>query len=103
VSRRYLKAEQWRELIAQQAAGTESVIEFCQRHGLTPKSFYRRRKALRDADQHKGMVSVAPPLARPTSGPMALSWRSIELSLPGSVSPAWLAQLMRELADAPVS
>lgn len=103
MSRRYLKAEQWRELIAQQAAGTESVIEFCQRHGLTAKSFYRRRKALREADQHKGMVAVAPPLAQRASGSMVLSWRSVELALPSSASPTWVAQLMRELADAPVS
>ena len=34
MSRRYLKAEQWRELIAKQAAGTESIVAFCQRHGL---------------------------------------------------------------------
>ena len=103
MGRRYLKAEQWRELIAQQAAGTESVIEFCQRHGLTPKSFYRRRKELRDADQHKGMVAVAPPLVRSASGPVGLSWQGVELSLPDSVSPAWVAQLMQELADAPGS
>ena len=103
MSRRYLKAEQWRELIAQQAAGTESVIEFCQRHGLTPKSFYRRRKELRDTDQHKGMFAVAPPLVRSASGPLGLSWQGVELSLPDSVSPAWVAQLMQELADAAVS
>lgn len=103
MSRRYLKAEQWRELIAQQAAGAESVAEFCQRHGLTPKSFYRRRKALRDADQHKGLLAVAPPLVRQASGPMTVSWRGIELALPSAASPAWLAQLMQELADASVS
>jgi len=103
VSRRYLKAEQWRELIAQQAAGTESVAEFCQRHGLTTKSFYRRRKALREADAHHGMVAVAPPVISQRPGQMMVSWGGVALALPGSASPAWLAQLMRELADAPVS
>jgi transposase-like protein len=103
VSRRYRKAEQWRELIAMQEAGTESVVEFCRRHGLAPKSFYHRRKALRDADQRKGMVAVSPPLPRAPSGPIALSWRGVELTVSGSASATWVAQLMRELADAPVS
>jgi len=35
VRRRFLKVEQWRQLIAQQAAGTESVGEFFQRQDLT--------------------------------------------------------------------
>lgn len=103
MSRRYLKADQWRELIAQQAAGTESVAEFCQRHGLTTKSFYRRRKALREADAHQGMVAVAPPVTSQPAGHMTVSWGGIALALPPSASPAWVAQLMRELADASVS
>ena len=103
MSRRYLKAEQWRELIAQQAAGTASVAEFCQRHGLTPKSFYRRRKALREADARQGMVAVAPPVLSKPAGQMAVSWRGVDLALSGSASPGWVAQLMRELADASVS
>ncbi len=103
MSRRYLKADQWRQLIAQQAAGTESVTEFCQHHGLTTKSFYRRRKALREADAHKGLVAVAPPMPSQPTGQIAVAWRGVALTLPGSASPAWVAQLMRELADAPVS
>jgi len=103
VSRRYLKAEQWCELIAQQAAGAESVAEFCQRHGLTPKSFYRRRKALREADAHQGLVAVAPPIPSQPTGQIAVAWRGVALTVPGSASPAWVAQLMRELADASVS
>ena len=103
MTRRYLKAEEWRQLIAEQAAGTESVVDFCQRHGLTPKSFYRRRKTLRDADEHQSMVAVAPPLSLASTSQMAVSWRGVELALSGSASPAWVAQLMRELTDASVS
>ena len=94
MSRRYLKAEQWRELIAQQAAGTESIVDFCQRHGLSTKSFYHRRKVFRDADEHQGMVAVAPPLARQSSGPMSVSWRSVELALPASASSGWVVRMV---------
>jgi hypothetical protein len=103
VARRYLTSAQWRDLIAQQAAGCESVFEFCQRLSLTPKSFYRRRAALRQADSSKGLMVVAPPIARPTSDPIVVSWHGVELTLSAAASPAWIAQLMRELADAPVA
>jgi hypothetical protein len=61
VRRRYLKLEQWRALIEQQEASGESVTAFCQRHDLLPKTFWNRRKAMREADQSKGMVAVSPP------------------------------------------
>ena len=103
MARRYLTSAQWRDLIAQQAAGHESVVEFCQRLGLTPKSFYRRRAALRQTDQAKGMMVVAPPIARPAPGPVVVSWHGVELTLSAAASPTWIAQLMRDLADAPVA
>lgn len=105
MSRRYLKLEQWRALIEKQEASGESVTAFCQQHGLTPKTFWNRRKALREADQGKGMVVVAPPAssASTSTGAMAVSWHGVELVLPASASPTWVAQLMRELVDAPVS
>jgi transposase-like protein len=104
VSRRYLKLEQWRSLIEQHEASGESVTQFCRRHDLTPKTFWNRRKALREADQGKGMVVVAPPAASAAaSRQLSVAWRGVELALAGSASPAWVAQLMRELADASVS
>ena len=103
MARRYLSSAQWHDLIAQQAASSESVVEFCQRLGLTPKSFYRHRAALRQAESAKGLMVVAPPVVRPASGPMVVSWHGVELTLSAAASPSWIAQLMRELADAPVA
>ena len=103
MSRRYLKLEQWRSLIEQQEASGESVTRFCQRHDLTPKTFWNRRKALRESDQGKGMVVAAPPASSATSCPLSIRWRGVELALAGQASAAWVAQLMRELADAFVS
>ena len=103
MGRRYLKLEQWRSLIEQQEVSGESVTRFCQRHGLTPKTFWNRRKALRETDQGKGLVVVAPPASSPAACQLAIRWRGVELALAGQASAAWLAQLMRELADAPVS
>lgn len=103
MSRRYLKAEQWGDLIALQAASSESVAEFCQRHGLTTKSFYRRRKALRELDQGKGLVEVAPPaVSAATTTHLTLTWHGVELAVASPVSPGWVAGVMRELANASV-
>ncbi|MGK7294741.1 MAG: IS66 family insertion sequence element accessory protein TnpA [Candidatus Wenzhouxiangella sp. M2_3B_020] len=98
-----MTSAQWRDLIAQQASSSESVVAFCRRLGLTPKSFYRRRAALRQAESSKGLVVVKPPVSHSASGPMVVSWRGIELTVSESTSPTWIAQLMRELADAPVA
>ena len=103
MARRYLTSAQWHDLITQQASGSESVVAFCQRLGLTPKSFYRHRAALRQAEPSKGLMVVAPPVARSASGPMVISWHGVELTLSAAASPTWIAQLMRELADAPVA
>lgn len=103
MSRRYRKHEQWRALIEQQEASGESVTAFCRRHDLLPKTFWNRRKAIREADRKKGMIAVSPPVSGASSKSMAVSWRGVEVALVGSVSPAWVAQLMRELADASVS
>jgi len=103
VARRYLTSAQWRDLITQQAAGRESVGEFCQRLGLTTKSFYRRRAALRQAESSTGLTVVAPPVARPSSGPIVICWHGVEVTLSAAASPTWIAQLMRELADATVA
>lgn len=105
MARRYLKREQWRDLIAQQEASGQSVSAFCRDHDLLPKTFWNQRKALREAVEqvNKGLVAVEPPSSMLSSGQMRVTCRGVELVLSGSVSPAWVAHLMRELADAPVS
>lgn len=103
MSRRYRKVEHWRSLIEQQEASGESVTAFCRRHDLLPKTFWNRRKALREADQCKGMVVVAPPATSSVaSSQLSVSWRGVEIALSGSASPAWVAQLMQELTRASI-
>jgi len=73
------------------------VVAFCQRLGLSPKSFYRRRAALRETDSAKGMMVVAPPAVPPSSRPMVISWHGVELTLSAAASPTWIAQLMSRI------
>ena len=103
MSRQHLKLEQWRQLIEQQQASGESVTVFCRRHGVHPKSFWNRRKVLRDAEQACQMIPVAPPVALPSGSQLLLSWQGIELGLSGAPSARWVAQLMRELSNASVA
>jgi transposase-like protein len=44
-----VKAEQWRERIAEQQSSGLSVKQFCKERGLSSWSFYKWRKQLRDA------------------------------------------------------
>ena len=58
-----------------------------------PKTFWNRRKALREADQSKGMVVVSPPVSRASTSQMTVAWRGVELAVSGSASPVESAGL----------
>jgi putative transposase len=104
VRRRYRKREEWRSLIEQQEASGESVTAFCRRHDISTKSFWHQRKALGESPVQNAMIAVEPPVrTNGRAGQAMLSWRGIDLTVSLSASPAWVAQLMRELADASVS
>ncbi len=102
--RRYRKREEWRSLIEQQEASGESVTAFCRRHDISTKSFWHQRKALGETTAQTAMIAVEPPVrTRSGAGQAVLSWRGIELVVPLSASPAWVAHLLKELADASVA
>lgn len=99
----YRKLEDWRPIIEAFEASGDSVSAFCRRRGIKRPYFLNRRKALREADQRKTFVRVPSPAVSCEVDAVMVSWQEVRLALPLSVSPSWLAQLLRELGDAPVS
>ncbi len=58
----------WREHVGRQAAGSLSVREYCQQHGLAGPTFYIWRKELRRRDEQKSRSKpVAPKQPRRTA------------------------------------
>ena len=100
--RRRRSADEWRQLIEQQAGSGLSGLAFCQQHGLQAKTFYRQRKLLIGS----GLVPTVHPFIKVDSGPVQraatrpeaiLHYRDSRLQLPLETDPAWLAQLMNSL------
>jgi len=57
------KERVWRERIAEQQRGEESVRAFCRKRGLREASFYRWRRVIRLRDREAGSRDATPVLA----------------------------------------
>ena len=95
--------QQWLDILGQQEKSGLSVAEFCRTQNIKPKNFYyHSSKRLRTiADDNTATVFVRATMARNNaiSGnlgtrPIHLQHKQSELSLPATISPAWLAALM---------
>ena len=100
--RKRRSADEWRQLIEQQASSDLSGLAFCQQHGLLAKTFYRQRKLLSGG----GLVPTVHPFIKVDSEPVQLStaqseatlqYRDSRLRLPVGTDPVWLARLMNSL------
>lgn len=109
MARKHKKLEDWRPIVDAFWASGQSVSAFCRERGLKREYFLNRRKALREQDlqalgQPVGFEQVqAPKTPSVSHQALALQWGSARLELSSEVDPSWVAAVMKELADAPVS
>jgi len=97
--------EQWLVLFQAQAESGLSATEFCRQQGIDPNYFFQRKGSVRPTpkpvgDSGAGFVELRAPA--PVAEAVELRFGQVSLSLPPSVSPGWVAALMRELAGATV-
>ena len=101
--RKYRSQADWQLLIEQQVQSGLSGAEFCKRHGLVAKYFYRKRRQLQNGQALVPTggsfvrVSPEPSLEAPTEAGLMLQFRECRLQLPTSTDSAWLAQLLQSL------
>lgn len=104
------KEQRWRELLAEQAAGTLTVRAFCRERQLGEAAFYSWRKTIRIRD---GLVAgaspeptpafvpvtlAAEPAPEPEVAPLVLEITSGQrLRIPATISAGWLAELVLAL------
>lgn len=95
---------EWQQLIEQQQRSGLSAHAFCQQRGLTSKTFYKRRQALRQPttamDATERFIKVQPtstPVAV-TATPAVLHYHDTQLHLSAGVDAQWLARLMQALS-----
>ena len=96
---------QWHTLFQAQQASGQDLTVFCQAHDICPKYFsLRRRQLLGDAVSSTAInASAFVPVSvqRPVEA-MALEIRlgdALQLRIPPSVSPQWLAALLHALRN----
>ncbi|RUO24936.1 IS66 family insertion sequence element accessory protein TnpA [Aliidiomarina sanyensis] len=99
MSQTYRTREEWRALIAEFEQSGLSQKDFCEQRGLSPAYFGQRRLRLqREAEDNDTGFALAVP--QPTTSQQSVQLRigQTELVLPLSVSPRWVAQLVKELS-----
>ena len=99
MSRAYRTREQWRALIAEFEQSDLSQKDFCEPRGINPAYFSQRRLELqRDAEDTATGFALAVPQSPATQHTLQLRVGQTKLVLPLSVSPRWVAQLVKELS-----
>ena len=95
--------DEWHALFQAQQASGQNMAVFCQAHGICPKYFsLRRRQLLGDALTATAVSAFVPVAVQRPAEMMALEVRlgdSLQLRIPPSVSPQWLAALLHALQD----
>lgn len=100
----FRSSDEWRALILQQQDSGLSVADFCREHALATTSFYSSRARLfgkspassqfvqaRFTEEFELRETVASTQA------IEITLRELRLSLPATISPAYLTQLLRGL------
>ena len=91
----------WQALVDEHAASGQTATAFCRAHGLNSTYFSTRRRALVGAAakvESKFSPVSLPPIHHGGEIRMACAG-GVELRLPLSIEPAWLAGLLRALRD----
>ena len=101
--------QQWVELFAKQKVSGLSVTEFCRQHGTSTSTFHKKRRLLLTSEPDLHQLEEVEPFIEAkvesiasVQAPVTIKeWIEIEvgslcLRVPTSMSPQWLAALIRE-------
>ena len=102
MSRQYRNTAQWLELIEAFEHSGQTQVEFCAELQLNPKYFSKRRGELLNAHSGPAFVQIQTQLISTPAVNLAtsltLSFQQTELTVPLSVEPRWLADLIKALS-----
>jgi hypothetical protein len=94
--------QQWLELFKQQASGDLSIAAFCKEHGIGQSYFYKRKSDLtgkKDKPLPTKFIKVEQQVKATRSiSSIDIQYQQIRLTFPTSISPHWLAELVKALA-----
>lgn len=91
--------QEWRTLFEQQRSSGLTIKSFCLEHQLNPNYFSKRRselETLNHGEGHSAFVRLQSDEVEST--PIVVSYGRMQLQISTSVSPQWLAVLVKALA-----
>ena len=97
MSRAYRSKAQWQALIDEFEQSGLSRKAFCEARGINPDYFSQRRRQLQQETESTGFARVATESPAPTAA-MQVRVGDAQLVLPMSVSPRWVAELVKALS-----
>ena len=92
--------DQWRTLFTEQASSGLTVEAFCKERELNPSYFSFRRKQLSDQHENGAAPSFVPVTVTGQGNTMMIELhlsKVLQLRVPTTVSPHWLAELVQQL------
>lgn len=104
MTRKYRSRSEWQEIIQHQKESGLNALDFCRQHGLSSKSFYKRRleqKACSTMDASaSSFIKLKKPgnTAHPSKSVGVLHYNNCQLHLDSSADVQWLAKLMQALS-----
>ena len=95
--------DDWKILVGKQIASGMSVPKFCQQHQLNPKYFYARKSIIHSAAPQADFIQAhvinqqTTLVSEHQISTITLKTSAGDLSLPGTTSPQFLAELLNGL------
>lgn len=91
--------EQWQQIFAEQKASGLTIVDYCRQHQLSTSNFYMRRKLLAENETSFVQAKLTQQIEFVSQGePLIVNIGKATVTLPGTTSPAYLVQLLQELA-----
>ena len=98
MSRAYRSKAQWQALIDEFEQSGLSRKAFCEVRGLNSDYFSQRRRQLQQETESTGFARVATESSPASAAAMQVRVGDAQLVLPMSVSPRWVAELVKALS-----
>ena len=98
MSRAYRSKAQWQALFNEFEQSGLSRKAFCEARGINPNYFSQRRRQLQQETESTGFARVATESSPASTAAMQVRVGDAQLVLPMSVSPRWVAELVKALS-----
>ena len=103
------KQEEWRHIVEIQQTSGLSIKQFCQQHNLSEQSFYKAKARLKARDklneadstasvQNEFIAIQSVSTIAQSNAAIKVTTEAATISLPITISPQWLAHLLKEIA-----